>query len=467
MKTLTAWFYSVLLTACTQLPGGPSREIASIDQNLARMSVEDIQQEMQQKFLQIEYTTLSAYEGLGQFDEHLTQAPGLLEDNPHYPGLLAARIMIEELQDEIIDLRDQFYLAALSPALSIEERLKSIDLLRATLPPTKTELDKLIHNHLHQSLVDFTRQILMDLASVEEKVIRKSLENLYQQLGLVWGPLAPKDIMAIGDWREITQKAFERNKTNPDWQMARRNYEHRAHEMRTNLKTAFSNKNNKAFFPSATKAGNIIGTEFPAKVWSLTYDDGPGAQTSRKILSHLTLHKLKATFFQLTRNAKTLKGVSKEIRDAGMEIASHSYTHQQTPKLTQEQRDREIRVAALDLAELHEREIKFYRLPYGAGVSTPDIRERIAKANLIHVFWSIDTLDWMAQAPSEIVARTLKQMKASKNDAGVILFHDIHERTVIASEEVMRYLKEDSRRVCLLDEIVEAINKGEVPCPAQ
>jgi peptidoglycan/xylan/chitin deacetylase (PgdA/CDA1 family) len=108
--------------------------------------------------------------------------------------------------------------------------------------------------------------------------------------------------------------------------------------------------------------------------------------------------------------------------------------------------------------------MKFYRLPYGAGVSNPDIRSRIAKASMIHVFWSVDTLDWMAQAPSDIVARTKKQMAASPRDAGVILFHDIHERTVIASEEIMRHLKLENRRVCELEKIVEAINRGSEPC---
>jgi peptidoglycan/xylan/chitin deacetylase (PgdA/CDA1 family) len=463
---LATCFCLILITSCTRLPGGSSRDIASIDQGLVRLNQDDLQKEMQHKFIQIQYTMLSAYEGMTLFDEHLMNTSDSLEQNPHYPGLLAARIMIEELQDEVIERRDQLYLAAFSPSLTIEDRLKSIELIKATLPPTKGELDILIHHQLHQSTVDFSRQMLLDLSRLEENTLRRSMEDLYKLLGGVWGPLATKDNLVIGDWRKITDKALEKNKSNAEWQMAKRNYEHRAQEMRSNLRAAFSAKNNKAFFPSTTKAGNIIGTEFPEKVWSLTFDDGPGAQTSRKILAHLARHNLPATFFQLTKNAKAIPAITKEIREAGMEIAAHSYSHQQTPKLSQEQRDHEIRVAALDLGELHGRTIKFYRLPYGAGVSTPDIRERIATANMIHVFWSVDTLDWMAQDPSEIVARTIKQIKSSKNDAGVILFHDIHERTVVASEKVMQYLKEDSRRVCKLEEIVEAMNKGEVPCPA-
>jgi hypothetical protein len=70
----------------------------------------------------------------------------------------------------------------------------------------------------------------------------------------------------------------------------------------------------------------------------------------------------------------------------------------------------------------------------------------------------------MNQPPAEIVARTIKQMKATSRDAGVILFHDIHDRTVIASEEIMNFLLKDERQVCLLEEIVENMNRGLPAC---
>jgi peptidoglycan/xylan/chitin deacetylase (PgdA/CDA1 family) len=221
---------------------------------------------------------------------------------------------------------------------------------------------------------------------------------------------------------------------------------------------------NAKFYPSTDKPGNIIGSEFPQKTWALTFDDGPGPATTNKILNNLKKHGLKATFFQLTMNAKTHKVVTKNVQDYGMDIASHSYTHQQTPKLTSTQRNYEIKVAAEELSQQIGKPILFYRLPYGAGVNNPDIRTRIAQANMIHVFWNIDTLDWMAQPAADIVTRTIKQMRATPRDAGVILFHDIHERTVIASEEIMLFLKQDNRKVCLLAEIVENMNRGIPPC---
>lgn len=465
MKMVALWLSGVMIASCAQFkaPSDPYRRISSLDTQYAP---EDLQQELREKFRAIEFTTLSAYEALAQFDEHLETRPGPLEDNPHYPGLLAARAHIEELEHDIFAVRDDLYESVLNSALPTQERLKNLELIKLTVPTAKSELDALLFHHFHSDFLVFTKRVLLDLSKVEDEAVKKSLEGLYGLLHENFGPLSDRKIAQL-DWRSLTARARQGLKENPEWLLARRNYLHMAHEMRADLSGLKQGKQGATrFFPSSQRAGNIVGTELPAKVWSLTFDDGPGASTSKKVLENLATHGLKATFFQLTGKAKDLPVVSKAVREAGMEIASHSYSHRQTPKLSPEQRLWEIEAAVTDLAELHQRPIKFYRLPYGAGLSNGDIRGRIASANLIHVFWSVDSLDWMPQEPAEIVARTLKQMKASRQDAGVILFHDIHERTVIASEEVMRYLKQDSRRVCTLGEIVSAVNGGNDPCPA-
>lgn len=465
MRMLGFWLSGVMIASCAQFkaPTDPYRRISSME---TQYTPEDLQLEIRSKYQTIEYTTLFAYEGLLKFDEHLDSTPGPLEENPHYAGLLAARAQIEELEHSILDLRNQLYENALNPSVSSDERLKNIELLKLTVPSAKTDLDALIYQRFHDDYIAFTKRMLMDLSKIEDETVKKSLEGFYSELNVFYGPLQERKAVSI-DWRTLTAKARHELKENPDWLLARRNYQHLALEARADLVAVKSLKQvSPRFFPSPERAGNIVGTEFPAKVWSLTFDDGPGADTSKKVLANLESHGLKATFFQLTSKAKELPSVTKAIREAGMELASHSYTHRQTPKLSLEQRDWEIQTAATELGDIHQSPMKFYRLPYGAGVSNSDIRTRIAKANLIHVFWSVDTLDWMAQAPSEIVERTVKQMKASRQDAGVILFHDIHERTVIASEEIMRYLKQDSRRVCTLDEIVSAVNRGSTPCPA-
>ncbi len=216
----------------------------------------------------------------------------------------------------------------------------------------------------------------------------------------------------------------------------------------------------KHFYPSDEASGNITGNEFPAKVWSLTFDDGPGRSTSRVILRTLQEKKLRATFFQLASQVKNYPAQAKEIRRAGMEIGAHSYSHLQLTKVGSTILDREITEATRVIEKLHGVDVEFYRLPYGAGVSVPHIRQKIAANKLVHVYWNVDSLDWMAQSPERIIKRTKGLMQKTSRDAGVILFHDIHVRTTLAAAAVMDYLKQDGRRSCTLKEIVSQMNQG-------
>jgi hypothetical protein len=72
----------------------------------------------------------------------------------------------------------------------------------------------------------------------------------------------------------------------------------------------------------------------------------------------------------------------------------------------------------------------------------------------------------MQQEPQKIVNRTLSLMKKTERDQGVILFHDIHQRTALATPQIMDYLKQGQRRACTLSEIVNQMNAGsETVCP--
>ena len=128
------------------------------------------------------------------------------------------------------------------------------------------------------------------------------------------------------------------------------------------------------------------------------------------------------------------------------------------PTLSHDDRQHEIIDASNEFGTLLNEKAEFFRLPYGAGVSVPEIREMIASQNMIHVFWNVDTLDWQDKNPKTIYTRALKQMNALGR--GVILFHDIHPQSVIASEMVMGYLKDPANniRTVTLPEIIKEMN---------
>lgn len=140
------------------------------------------------------------------------------------------------------------------------------------------------------------------------------MENLASDLGIKVptqsnsqkSKLTPQDI----------QNEYKTMESLREFMVYEKNIEHLSHMLDTK-----SNGPGKRFYPSTSKPGSITGNEFPAKVWSLTYDDGPGKLTSPKIIKSLRQRNLKATFFQLTKQVKALPSIAKEIKDAGMEMA--------------------------------------------------------------------------------------------------------------------------------------------------
>ena len=84
---------------------------------------------------------------------------------------------------------------------------------------------------------------------------------------------------------------------------------------------------------------------------------------------------------------------------------------------------------------------------------------------MVHVGWNVDSLDWADKDPNSIREKTIKQIKQLSH--GVILFHDIHPQSVIASEMIMTYFQELQKtnpekeiRLVTIPEITDEMNGG-------
>lgn len=215
------------------------------------------------------------------------------------------------------------------------------------------------------------------------------------------------------------------------------------------------------FYPSTGPNGNIMGLIFPKNVWALTYDDGPNPVHTPVVLKNLEDLKIKATFFWLAENVIRYQSIVDLAKEKGMIRANHSWSHPQLPKLNQEGLNKEIIQSTQVETKSYGEKIEYFRCPYGAGNSVPHIRQMIADLGMIHVFWNVDTLDWQDKDPDSIVARAQKQMNSAGH--GVILFHDIHPQSVIASKKLVEWTKTlkgtpNEIRWVTLPEIVKEMN---------
>ncbi|WP_408096461.1 polysaccharide deacetylase family protein [Peredibacter sp. HCB2-198] len=394
------------------------REIASLSmQQLLQEETQSFSAEIDEKLLSIHSYYVIAQSNLIQFDEAIpgTSLEELYLQGP-YLRLVASRTQMDEIQDELKELWDYLHKKK-DPKINIlEERIREFSMLSP-------------------------------LATL-------AMENLAASLQLTLREVA------LPSKSEI-RKEYEEQDRRKEFQIYEQNIEHLSHLMKLKIRSSTIQ-----FAPHEGKTGNITGQEFPAKVWAITFDDGPDATVSPIVLKNLQEKKLKATFFQLGQKVEKDTKTAKLIRDAGMEIASHSYSHKLLTTVGTLTLEKEIKQATQNIEKKLDLDIKYFRLPYGIGITTPNVRQQIADTNLIHVVYNIDTLDWLAQSPDMIVKRAKAMMRKTPRDSGILLFHDTNLRTVQASIELMNHVSQEGRRVCTVGEIVTQMNEGvETVCP--
>ncbi len=458
--TITLLATTLTLSACGQFSlfghkgSGTDRKVASAAaEQLIEGNEKTFSEELEEQLNTLHQYYIIGHKHLDDFDQ-LIKTKDLEEiyETDTYKSLLVIRELSEEIEDSIIEANSQL-LESMSDQRSKEDKILALRKISVFFEKVLVfSKDSVVKKASMENLVSKFDTTFKTISWPKDKMLQAHVQEL------LIGSLKAKKLMIDPLPKGIDQKfkaEFEVLKANSDFEIQKKNVEHLSLmlDLQTNTQAA-------KITPSSGKAGNITGNEFPAKVWTLTFDDGPGKDSTLKILENLKKRDLKASFFQLAQQVKSNSTVAKAIKEAGMEIDSHSWSHLQLTKVGPTTLEKEITTATKEIEKFYDIDVKYFRLPYGAGVNTTSIREKIAENKLVHVFWNIDTLDWMSQTPDKIVTRTIAMMKKTKNDAGIILMHDIHARTAIASAEVMDYLKKDDRRACTIDEIVTQINEG-------
>jgi len=191
----------------------------------------------------------------------------------------------------------------------------------------------------------------------------------------------------------------------------------------------------------------IFGKALPRKTIVLTFDDGPHRRYSEEIAAILKQYNAPAVFFSVGRNIGSLDAsgaahlgagadVSRKLKAAGYVLANHSLTHAQLSKQSGDGLKAEIMGTDALLKAVDPQRSTLFRFPYGAR--NKEGMHMLADAHLKSVMWNIDSLDWADPVPSSIADRVLRSV--DKEGRGIILFHDIHERTVKALPLVLEKL---------------------------
>ncbi|MBG6220408.1 MULTISPECIES: polysaccharide deacetylase family protein [unclassified Janthinobacterium] len=188
----------------------------------------------------------------------------------------------------------------------------------------------------------------------------------------------------------------------------------------------------------------IFGLGLPKKTIVLTFDDGPHRRYTEEISAILKQYGVPAVFFSVGRNLGSLDAqgraklnagaqVSRKLMQEGYAVGNHSFSHTQLSKQTGDKLKGEILGTDTLLKAISPERAALFRFPYGARNS--EGMAALADAQLKSVMWNIDSLDWADPVPSSITNRVLASV--DKAGRGIVLFHDIHERTVKALPAVL------------------------------
>lgn len=192
--------------------------------------------------------------------------------------------------------------------------------------------------------------------------------------------------------------------------------------------------------PDPGSKGKVTGNRFPTGKWAFTFDDGPHPTHTQGMLDVLKANGVHGTFFWLTQNMIKYPEYAKKAGELGFSRASHSYSHQNLPTLKPAALNREVNEALDGFLKLVGAPATMFRCPYGAcGGNNSKIRQMIAGRQALELFWNVDTLDWQDKNADSIFQRTKKQVDVLGR--GIILFHDVHPQSVLASNLVIKYIK--------------------------
>lgn len=194
----------------------------------------------------------------------------------------------------------------------------------------------------------------------------------------------------------------------------------------------------------------IFGRDLPPKTVVLTFDDGPHKAYTDEVVAILKRYDVPGVFFEVGRNLGEVQadgtvklgpmaGISRNLMEQGYAVGNHSLTHAQLSRTTGDALREQVLSTDTLLKDVDDKRAPLFRFPYGAR--NAEGLQLLNEAGLKSIMWNIDSMDWADPVPESIVQRVVDQVQ--KEQRGIILFHDIHDRAVKALPQILDRLIAD------------------------
>ena len=203
---------------------------------------------------------------------------------------------------------------------------------------------------------------------------------------------------------------------------------------------------------------NSVHTDGP--YIAMSFDDGPSATLTPKLLDLLAARHIKATFFVIGENVMEHPEIVARAAREGHEIGNHSWSHPNLAKMSQESVRSQLQRTDVAIKNATGERPTLMRPPYGP------ITDR--EKHWIHdefgyriILWDVDPYDWKRPGPAVVRNRILKETRPGS----IVLSHDIHPGTIEAMPSTLDALEGKGFKFVTVSELI-GMATPETPRPS-
>jgi len=192
---------------------------------------------------------------------------------------------------------------------------------------------------------------------------------------------------------------------------------------------------------------NSVHTDGP--YIAMTFDDGPSATLTPKLLDLLATRHIKVTFFVIGENVAEHPEIVARAAREGHEIGNHSWSHPNFGKMSDDNVRSQLRRTDDAIRSATGNRPTLMRPPYGSITA----REK----HWIHdefgyriILWDVDPYDWKRPGPAVVRNRILKETQPGS----IVLSHDIHPGTIEAMPSTLDALEAKGFKFVTISELI-------------
>lgn len=178
---------------------------------------------------------------------------------------------------------------------------------------------------------------------------------------------------------------------------------------------------------------------------AITFDDGPNAEWTPKLLDGLAERGVKASFFVIGEKAEQNPQIIQRMYEEGHIVGNHTYSHVQLTRLSDSSACEEIRKTNEALYQITGVYPQYVRPPFGSWSENLE-----CSIDLFPVMWTIDTLDWTTKNADKVVNKAISQAK----DNSIILLHDNYESSVDAALRIIDELTQKGYEFVTVEQLL-------------